>query len=57
MLTGECAVGSGAVAFAEKLGLTVAKFTREDTKVGEKNGDGVPALLEYDILINAIKLR
>lgn len=40
-------VGSGAVAFAEKLGLKVVKLSRNDLKNN---------LIQYEILVNAIKL-
>lgn len=45
-------VGRGAVSLMDQLGIPVTKWTREDTS---KPGP-YPELLEYDILLNAIRL-
>ncbi len=45
-------VGRGAWNFAKKLGLDVTEWTREHTSAGGP----FPALLQFDILVNAIRL-
>lgn len=56
VIGGSGRVGSGAVTFAKKLGLQPAVWTRQETAkfATEK---GIAQLLEFDVLVNAIKLE
>ena len=54
VIGGKGRVGSGAVIFAKKLGLQPAVLGREDTKKATEKG--LAQLLDYEILVNAVKL-